>query len=826
MAGGVPQAFTEFVRAQLGVAPQFADHVRSALPKWRAGIKGDLSHALSLSLPLALLATGALPPKLARRWERMQLAQLLCALPGAAADALRAELFPSAAATDSLSPEALARLTAALDARGWDIPADPLGAALYGALVRGQWDDLDESSGTPVDEAAGLFVSMRRLWAPLGLGQMAHDAHCVFSAVQRWVVGGSLDALRLARCVLFVGPLALSLTRVSCYFLCSRIAKELASALSTNAALPAAEATHVRLTLSPVASRGAVLLEDYHVQFRRGGDESFALWIDIACDVRAALAALAGSAPEGGLVAGMLCKSLTAAYMRCRENALKSGADADGSNMAALARGTQDLLDAEAKLFTPALEQREPAAACTGATHLQQLFASDLRSWLRSVKGVEQALPGLKASESLVARLQSCAIGGAAGEPPPPIDIAALAEPLAQAWVTARVAQSTQWMERALSLERWDTTATPDSGTTSAIDLVRAANEAADAFFSFKLQQAGPARALAQGVASTLTGYAKALLRQLGDPAKHIPPVPPLTRYKQAAMEVLLQEHARSGGDEQRVVEITPTVDQLMAMHSSLTFIIRELPATEHSIQRQWLALARCPGSTLRRGPCDMAPVTGIFSETSRVLSEARLTVLAHVSHSIVFGHLRRQFVEKAYLFGTKNPDARLPVTLLEPLNAWMARVCGSLSDDDRNEAAAAIMAAALRGVRFVLLNGGPVRTFLQDDCDALEADLEALRDFFVADGEGLPPEQVSEALVPVSRLLDAMAQDTHHLIALHDSTSATAWDKDTLLRILCHRGDRTSSKYLKQKLHTPKPIGFIEEKRQILSAMAHGRPH
>ena len=155
-----------------------------------------------------------------------------------------------------------------------------------------------------------------------------------------------------------------------------------------------------------------------------------------------------------------------------------------------------------------------------------------------------------------------------------------------------------------------------------------------------------------------------------------------------------------------------------------------------------------------------------------------------------------------------------------------MALVCGPLNEDDRNDAATALMAAALRGVRFVLVNGGPERTFLQDDCDALEADLAALRDFFVADGEGLPPEQVSEALVPMSRLLDAMAQDTHHLIALHDSTAVTAWDKDTLLRVLCHRGDRVSSKYLKAKLHTPKAIGFIEEKRQILSAMAHGRPH
>ena len=200
LAGGASPTLTEFVRAQLGVAPQFADHVRSVLPKWRAGVKGDLSQAPSLTLPLALVDPGALPPKFARRWQRMQLAQLLCALPAAAAS-LRAELFAADVERDEPSPEALVHLTTALEARGWEIPVEPLGAALYGALVRCQWDDLDESSGRPVDEAADLFVSLRRLWKPLGAGQAAHNAHCVFSAVQRWFIGGSLDALRLARCV-------------------------------------------------------------------------------------------------------------------------------------------------------------------------------------------------------------------------------------------------------------------------------------------------------------------------------------------------------------------------------------------------------------------------------------------------------------------------------------------------------------------------------------------------------------------------------------------------------------------------------------------------
>ena len=119
-----------------------------------------------------------------------------------------------------------------------------------------------------------------------------------------------------------------------------------------------------------------------------------------------------------------------------------------------------------------------------------------------------------------------------------------------------------------------------------------------------------------------------------------------------------------------------------------------------------------------------------------------------------------------------------------------------------------------------------PCRAFAQDDADALEADLEATRDFFIADGEGLPPERAHAGLLPVSRLLDAMAQDTHHLIALYDG-DAGVWDKPTLLRVLCHRADRTASKHLKKVLgdEVGKGVSFIDEKRQILASLAHGRP-
>ena len=598
----------------------------------------------------------------------------------------------------------------------------------------------------------------------------------------------------------------------------------------------------MRRSLTLVLDHSNLLLEDYHSSFVHGADESFAVWLDLARALNAGRAFLQPSASPGFSTSSLICASLSAAYARCRTKAAPNGMTS--RFMALLAQSVQGLVAAEIERFTPVLEQSEPAAACIATAHVQTLFARDLHEWLSGAWPLEDTVAGLKCSEALVAQLQSCAVGGAAGEPPPPIDIAALAEPIVLRWVAARLAQANQWMERALQQERWSD-ASHGPAAASAVDVVRAANEAAEAFFALRLQQAAPVRALTQGIAATLSGYATALLRLLGDPARRIPVAPPLTRFKHAAVELLREEHARHSAahaaqtpsqppkspsqpqqQQQRAAHTSaaPGVDELLAMYNSLNFLLREVPALEHTIRRLWMSLAHATG-TLRRGPSDLGAVTGLFSDTSATLRFARQQVLEHAANCVVFQQLHTHFIERAYLFGSGADENRLAATLLDPLNPWMERVCGGLGDDDRNDAAAAILAASLRGLRHVLLDGGPARIFVQDDCDALEADLAALRDFFVADGDGLPPEQVDAALVPVSRLLDAMAQDTHHLIALHDGGTSTVWDRDTLTRVLCHRGDRTSSKYLKAKLHTPKAVGFMEEKRHILSAaLGHAR--
>ena len=60
-----------------------------------------------------------------------------------------------------------------------------------------------------------------------------------------------------------------------------------------------------------------------------------------------------------------------------------------------------------------------------------------------------------------------------------------------------------------------------------------------------------------------------------------------------------------------------------------------------------------------------------------------------------------------------------------------------------------------------MLLDGGPGRVFGDADNEALEEDLCALKDLFVAGGDGVPAEVVSAETKRADQLLMLMALDT-----------------------------------------------------------------
>ncbi|KAH9777756.1 DNA topoisomerase 4 subunit B [Citrus sinensis] len=126
-------------------------------------------------------------------------------------------------------------------------------------------------------------------------------------------------------------------------------------------------------------------------------------------------------------------------------------------------------------------------------------------------------------------------------------------------------------------------------------------------------------------------------------------------------------------------------------------------------------------------------------------------------------------------------------------------------------------------GYVWVLLDGGPSRAFSNSDITMMEDDLNTLKEFFIAGGEGLPRSLVEREAKYAEEILGLFTLQSETLIRMLMSASENisldldpqnhgpmhVEDANTLVRVLCHKKDRESSKFLKQQYHLPISSGL-----------------
>lgn len=164
---------------------------------------------------------------------------------------------------------------------------------------------------------------------------------------------------------------------------------------------------------------------------------------------------------------------------------------------------------------------------------------------------------------------------------------------------------------------------------------------------------------------------------------------------------------------------------------------------------------------------------------------------------------------------------------LLRELDPILETISGMVHNKVRNRAITALMKATFDGFLLVLLAGGPLRAFTRQDSQIIEDDFKALKDLFLADGDGLPEELVDKASSQVKNVLPLLRTDSESLIdrfkrMMAESNRSGAknrlplppttghWspnEPNTVLRVLCYRYDETATKFLKKTYNLPKKI-------------------
>lgn len=156
---------------------------------------------------------------------------------------------------------------------------------------------------------------------------------------------------------------------------------------------------------------------------------------------------------------------------------------------------------------------------------------------------------------------------------------------------------------------------------------------------------------------------------------------------------------------------------------------------------------------------------------------------------------------------------------VLRVLKQNLILLCAILSDRAQPLAIKEVMKASFEAYLMVLLAGDHSRVFYRPDHEMIEEDFRNLKKTFSTCGEGLVAEDEMEKEAEiVEGVIDLMGKSTEQLIEDYNAASGKVvdgmghklpmppttgmWnrtDPNTILRVLCHRVDRTANQYLKR---------------------------
>lgn len=315
----------------------------------------------------------------------------------------------------------------------------------------------------------------------------------------------------------------------------------------------------------------------------------------------------------------------------------------------------------------------------------------------------------------------------------------------------------------------------------------------------------------------------------------HAPSMPPLTRCKtnkswlgshksKGKVEVQRNHRQKATGIEGDAFSLP----YLCVRINTLDHINTQLEFLEKKVHYGWQEepTPSIGGKRFSKNKFDPPPPiilsAGSSFQRTRVATKEGINQLIDLAaYRVVFSDLRDVFGDGLYAGDVGS--ARIS-GVIDQLDAKLGEIAETSVVKLRNQIVTALMRACFDGFLLVLLAGGTSRSFTVGDSDKLKDDLTALKDLFLADGDGLPRNVVEQAASPASQILTLFELPSNELIQIYSASMGegsrsssrsssippttgkwNATDANTLLRVLCYRSDDTASKFLKKTYHLPK---------------------
>ncbi|GLJ55952.1 hypothetical protein SUGI_1201130 [Cryptomeria japonica] len=727
-----------------------------------------------------------------------------------------------------------------------------LNIQLYEKLLCSVFDTLEE--GRLLEEVNEILELLKLTWRILGITQTMHDACYTWVLFRQFVMTGESSLLQHA---------ILQMKKISSHG--QRSAQECTYMQSLCCSVENDDAhreqTFVESLLSPIKKWCDKRLRDFHLMSSKESSNFEGILtaamlsgrlIADECDhhevsrmTSAAEMALAAKQIEDYIIS-----STDAAYERALATSNAKYGTVHEHPLRTLAEAVKNIAQRISTVFSPVLSRWNPQSSAISASLLHSLYGRELKPFLDGVshlsEDVKAVFPAADILEQYLIELvysvnEEDEVNGCYMQGMAPYQVEAISAPLLTRWVNIQLGRIVEWVERAIQQERWDPLSAQLRHGASVVEVFRIVEETTEQFFNFNLpMRFSQLKVLANGFDNTFQLYCKNVINQLVDKGDLLPPTPILTRHKKdSAVNAFTKKKVSDTRerDEGRVSEITDlSTSKLCVRLNSLNYMLKQLDLLEDNIKDRWVQARprrrsidddiRCSSDKLMDG------FSSMFDETRKVVDAATRKICDFTGVKIIFWDMREKFIDNLYRGSVS--QARIE-SVIQVLDSVLGQLCDVIASPLRDQVVIGLLQASLDGYVRVLLDGGPSRVFSQDDRRLLAEDLQILKDFFMAGGDGLPKNVVENAFAPVEQIVKLYGLKTEVIIEslMHESEhnsigddpkrygSRSSRDADTLLRVLCHRSDKEASKFLKKQYRLPKSAAYDDTPGKESSPMS-----
>ncbi|KAJ6944924.1 hypothetical protein NC651_000072 [Populus alba x Populus x berolinensis] len=507
--------------------------------------------------------------------------------------------------------------------------------------------------------------------------------------------------------------------------------------------------------------------------------------------------------------------------------------------LAQLAKELKLIAETEFNVFHPVLRCWCPESVTITVVLMHQFYGERLKPFLKGVSSVSgdarSVLPAAYMLDQYLTKLYTSALE--ANKLPNSFNqdfkhyqIGEISKPFILDWVISQHSHILEWTGRAFDIEDWEPLSYHQRHAASIVEVFRIIEETVDQLFGFNLpMDITHLQALLSVIFHSLDTYLMKMLNQLVEKNHLYPSAPPITRYTESVIPMIKRSLVvgtlLDANVARKLNELT--IPKLCIRLNTLQYIQKQVAILEDGIRKSW-GLIR-PSLDQRQTKEEVLEerslltsseaVDALFATTCHIIRDTTTDAIRKfcdfTGARVVFWDLRDQFLFHLYRgdVGSSRLDSFLP-----HVDTVLDNICGLIDDTLRDLVVLSICRASLEGYVWVLLDGGPSRAFSDSDITMMEDDLNVLKEFFVAEGEGLPRSLVEQEAKFAQQILGLFSLKTETVIRMlmnasehismrvdsHKHGHMGLEDAHTLLRVLCHKKDREASKFLKQQYELP----------------------